>query len=487
MQNETLVIVLDADSQDECGDSYRFALYGGIRREMPIVVAVLRTNRSKASLPEPNVWMCTLCKQSETSAGDYITHLQNTHKFSLEDKRLRKYLQGGQITSLKPVNSQACPLCLKDGWSSYRSYFSHVGRHLEEIALVVLPQDVEEEESDLESCTSRATGNIVVESLETFVYSSPSTLSRDLTSFPAAGMRSNNSSKEKQRKEEISKKQGVCLKCKKAKRRCDEGQVCYRCHKNGFDCIRPSISNTCTEDDYQLYLTDIPSQELRSTNSSAQVNKHAMLETGQQITAFAPWNCMFDVAPAPQNNDEFGIMGAASESVLGSQPYSQQSTDVDLRRTFTEGNTNVASKDNRLQVPRGEHWTFEGGSEATYGMTRPNRRGLWLPDKDETLLQLIRNEPNNWVRISQHMQDMSPKQCRERYHQNLKPSLNHEPISPEEGELIEQMVNNMGKRWAEIARRLRNRSDKAVKDWWNGSMNRRKRPDILASMNNLAD
>ena len=73
------------------------------------------------------------------------------------------------------------------------------------------------------------------------------------------------------------------------------------------------------------------------------------------------------------------------------------------------------------------------------------------------------------------MQHRSPKQCRERYHQNLKPTLNHEPISPEEGEIIEQLVQDMGKRWGEIARRLGNRSDNAVKNWWNGSMNRRKR------------
>jgi Myb-like DNA-binding protein FlbD len=69
----------------------------------------------------------------------------------------------------------------------------------------------------------------------------------------------------------------------------------------------------------------------------------------------------------------------------------------------------------------------------------------------------------------------SPKQCRERFHQNLKPSLNREPISADEGLLIERMVNEMGKRWAEIARRLGNRSDNAVKNWWNGSMNRKRR------------
>lgn len=83
--------------------------------------------------------------------------------------------------------------------------------------------------------------------------------------------------------------------------------------------------------------------------------------------------------------------------------------------------------------------------------------------------------PLNWVRISQELTSRTPKQCRERYHQNLKPSLNHEPITAQEGALIESLVEQMGKRWAEIARKLHNRSDNAVKNWWNGSMNRRKR------------
>ncbi|KAI0515338.1 Homeodomain-like protein [Xylaria bambusicola] len=105
-----------------------------------------------------------------------------------------------------------------------------------------------------------------------------------------------------------------------------------------------------------------------------------------------------------------------------------------------------------------------------------HRRGPWSEFEDAALIQLVQQQgPLNWVKISDTIVSRSPKQCRERYHQNLKPTLNHEPISTEEGQLIEKLVGELGKRWAEIARRLNNRSDNAVKNWWNGSQNRRKR------------
>ena len=104
------------------------------------------------------------------------------------------------------------------------------------------------------------------------------------------------------------------------------------------------------------------------------------------------------------------------------------------------------------------------------------KRGPWSQQEDRMLLDLVNlHGAQNWVKISQLLGSRSPKQCRERYHQNLKPTLNHAPITPEEGELIESLVHEMGKRWADIARRLEGRSDNAVKNWWNGGMNRRRR------------
>ncbi|KAK7402409.1 hypothetical protein QQX98_011826 [Neonectria punicea] len=107
-----------------------------------------------------------------------------------------------------------------------------------------------------------------------------------------------------------------------------------------------------------------------------------------------------------------------------------------------------------------------------------HRRGPWSNAEDSYLMQLVQTHgPLNWVRIAQTLGSRTPKQCRERYHQNLKPTLNHDPITPEEGVQIERLVHEIGKRWAEIARRLHGRSDNAVKNWWNGSQNRRKRLD----------
>ena len=115
-----------------------------------------------------------------------------------------------------------------------------------------------------------------------------------------------------------------------------------------------------------------------------------------------------------------------------------------------------------------------------------HKRGPWSQTEDSVLLSLVNlHGAHNWVRISQTIQTRSPKQCRERFHQNLKPNLNHDPITPEEGLLIEQMVAEMGKRWAEIARRLRGRSDNTVKNWWNGGMNRRRRSNNNQRRNEL--
>jgi hypothetical protein len=46
-------------------------------------------------------------------------------------------------TILDPIAEQECPLCGSSGWESQRKFVTHVGRHMEEIALSALPREVE--------------------------------------------------------------------------------------------------------------------------------------------------------------------------------------------------------------------------------------------------------------------------------------------------------------------------------------------------------
>lgn len=107
-----------------------------------------------------------------------------------------------------------------------------------------------------------------------------------------------------------------------------------------------------------------------------------------------------------------------------------------------------------------------------------SRRGPWSQHEDQQLVNASKQVGvGKWVEISDILKTRSPKQCRERWHQNLRPDLNHTPITAEEGRFIEDQVLKHGRRWADIARQLTNRSDNAVKNWWNGGMNRRKREE----------
>ncbi|ODV90673.1 hypothetical protein CANCADRAFT_2403 [Tortispora caseinolytica NRRL Y-17796] len=104
-------------------------------------------------------------------------------------------------------------------------------------------------------------------------------------------------------------------------------------------------------------------------------------------------------------------------------------------------------------------------------------RRPWTHQEDQLLIEYIeRNGPRQWVKASQLLKTRSPKQCRERYNQNLKPSLNRTPITKQEGQIIEELVNKVGRRWALITRHLgTGRSENSIKSWWNSGVNRRRR------------
>ncbi|ORD95487.1 MYB86 [Hepatospora eriocheir] len=96
-------------------------------------------------------------------------------------------------------------------------------------------------------------------------------------------------------------------------------------------------------------------------------------------------------------------------------------------------------------------------------------RGRWSKEEDISLLRFIKNYgTDNWSFIAAKMVTRNAKQCRERYFNQLNPSLNKNPFTKSEIDLIIKSQRELGNKWTQIAERLTNRSENDVKNFYYG-------------------
>ncbi|GAA5883413.1 hypothetical protein JCM3774_003676 [Rhodotorula dairenensis] len=103
-------------------------------------------------------------------------------------------------------------------------------------------------------------------------------------------------------------------------------------------------------------------------------------------------------------------------------------------------------------------------------------KGAWTTEEDNKLRALVaQHGSEKWVAISEEMRTRTGKQCRERWHNHLDPSIKKSSWTAEEDAIIRDLHARIGPKWAEMAKYLPGRPDNSIKNYWNSQQAREKR------------
>ncbi|XP_074335698.1 transcription factor MYB3R-1-like isoform X2 [Apium graveolens] len=108
-------------------------------------------------------------------------------------------------------------------------------------------------------------------------------------------------------------------------------------------------------------------------------------------------------------------------------------------------------------------------------------KGPWSKEEDDIIIQLVEQiGPKKWSTIAQHLPGRIGKQCRERWHNHLNPSINKDAWTVEEELALIRAHQVYGNKWAELTKFLPGRTDNSIKNHWNSSV-KKKLDSYLAS------
>ncbi|CAI9757441.1 unnamed protein product [Fraxinus pennsylvanica] len=100
-------------------------------------------------------------------------------------------------------------------------------------------------------------------------------------------------------------------------------------------------------------------------------------------------------------------------------------------------------------------------------------KSQWTVEEDRVLIQLVEKfGQRKWSHIAQMLKGRIGKQCRERWHNHLRPDIKKDVWSEEEDKILIEAHAEVGNKWSEIAKKLPRRTENSIKNHWNATKRR---------------
>ncbi|KAK9867627.1 hypothetical protein WJX84_006104 [Apatococcus fuscideae] len=97
---------------------------------------------------------------------------------------------------------------------------------------------------------------------------------------------------------------------------------------------------------------------------------------------------------------------------------------------------------------------------------RPVKTGSWTPQEDKLLADWQAKLGNRWSAVAKKISGRTGQQCAQRWRHKVNPHIKKEKWTDDEDDRLAMLVRQFGSAWAEIARRMRGRTDQQCMGRW---------------------